>query len=87
VSALSGKVAWVTGAGSGIGEAAALALAREGAALALSGRRREALQQVADRIAQAGGKALILPGDSVPRRARNAARARLPVRSAGSTSW
>jgi NAD(P)-dependent dehydrogenase (short-subunit alcohol dehydrogenase family) len=63
VDALSGKIAWVTGAGSGIGEAAALALAREGAAVALSGRRREPLQTLADRIAGAGGKALVVPGD------------------------
>ena len=60
---LSGKVAWVTGAGSGIGEAAALALSREGAAVALSGRRREPLQAVADRIAKAGGKALVAAAD------------------------
>ena len=60
---LAGKVAWVTGAGTGIGEAAALALAREGAAVALSGRRREPLQAVADRIAKAGGKALVAPAD------------------------
>ena len=60
---LKGKVAWVTGAGTGIGEAAALALAKEGAAIALSGRRREPLQSVADRIARAGGKAIVLPGD------------------------
>src|SRR6185503_14300428 len=62
-SSLAGKVAWVTGAGSGIGEAAALSLAREGAAVALSGRRREPLQAVADRIAKAGGEALVAPGD------------------------
>ena len=61
--ALAHKVAWVTGAGSGIGEAAALALAREGAAIALTGRRREPLQQVADRITAAAGKALVVPGD------------------------
>ncbi len=60
---LEGKVAWVTGAGSGIGEAAALALAKEGAAVALSGRRREPLQSVADRIVGAGGKAMVAPGD------------------------
>ncbi len=60
---LKGKVAWVTGAGSGIGEAAALVLAREGATVVLSGRRREPLQAVADRIAKAGGKAKVAPGD------------------------
>jgi len=63
VADLAGKVAWVTGAGTGIGEAAALALAREGAAVALTGRRREPLQEVANRIAKAGGKALVAPGD------------------------
>ncbi len=36
---LAGKIAWVTGAGSGIGEAAALALADEGATIVLTGRR------------------------------------------------
>jgi len=60
---LAGKVAWVTGAGSGIGEAAALALAGEGAAVALSGRRREPLQQVAEQVTKAGGRALVLPAD------------------------
>ena len=60
---LGGKVAWVTGAGSGIGEAAALALAGEGAAVALSGRRREPLQKVAEQVTKAGGKALVVPAD------------------------
>jgi NADP-dependent 3-hydroxy acid dehydrogenase YdfG len=63
VSDLKGKVAWVTGAGSGIGEAAALRLAGEGAVVALTGRRRDPLQSVADRIAKAGGKVLVAPGD------------------------
>jgi NADP-dependent 3-hydroxy acid dehydrogenase YdfG len=63
VSDLNGKIAWVTGAGSGIGEAAALRLAGEGAVVALTGRRRDPLQSVADRIAEAGGKALVAPGD------------------------
>lgn len=60
---LKGKIAWVTGAGSGIGEAAALALAREGASVALTGRRRDALRAVADEIAKSGGKALVAEGD------------------------
>ena len=38
-----GQVAWVTGAGTGIGEAGALALAREGMTVVLTGRRREPL--------------------------------------------
>jgi len=53
---LTGKVAWVTGAGTGIGEAAALALAEEGATLVLSGRRPTPLESVAERI-RAGSNA------------------------------
>jgi NADP-dependent 3-hydroxy acid dehydrogenase YdfG len=60
---LKGKIAWVTGAGSGIGEAAALALAREGATLFLTGRRKQMLDSVAERIAAGGGKALVRPAD------------------------
>jgi NADP-dependent 3-hydroxy acid dehydrogenase YdfG len=60
---LSGKVAWVTGAGTGIGEAGALALAAEGAVVALSGRRAEPLNDVAARIRADHGQALVLPGD------------------------
>ncbi|HEX5328307.1 MAG TPA: SDR family NAD(P)-dependent oxidoreductase [Acetobacteraceae bacterium] len=60
---LAGKVAWVTGAGSGIGEAAALALAAEGATIVLSGRRREPLEDVAARIGKAGSAAHAQPAD------------------------
>ena len=64
---LKGKVAWVTGAGSGIGEAAALMLAEEGAAVVLTGRRREPREGVAARIEQQGGpgghNAHVQPGD------------------------
>jgi NADP-dependent 3-hydroxy acid dehydrogenase YdfG len=47
---LHGKVAWVTGAGTGIGEAAALALGREGMTVVLSGRRADKLAAVAERL-------------------------------------
>ncbi len=61
---LNGKVAWVTGAGTGIGEGAALALARDGATVVLTGRRKEPLQAVADKIAKAGGKAQVEAADA-----------------------
>ncbi len=60
---LAGRAAWVTGAGSGIGEAAALALAEEGATLVLTGRRREPLEHVAARISEGGGSAHVQPAD------------------------
>ncbi|MGC2411624.1 MAG: SDR family NAD(P)-dependent oxidoreductase [Stellaceae bacterium] len=60
---LHGKIVWVTGGGSGIGEAAALALAREGAAIVLTGRRQAPLDEVAGRIRELGGTAHVPPGD------------------------
>jgi NADP-dependent 3-hydroxy acid dehydrogenase YdfG len=60
---LAGKVAWVTGAGSGIGEAAALTLAAEGAEIVLTGRRRAPLKGVAEHIRADGGAAHVQPGD------------------------
>lgn len=47
---ISGKVAWVTGAGSGIGESAAMKLAEAGCKVILSGRRRTMLEKVAGQI-------------------------------------
>ncbi|MCW5731506.1 MAG: SDR family oxidoreductase [Alphaproteobacteria bacterium] len=63
MSALQGKIAWVTGAGSGIGKAGALELARAGAVVALSGRREAELRKVAEQIAAEGGRAEVEPLD------------------------
>jgi NADP-dependent 3-hydroxy acid dehydrogenase YdfG len=60
---LSGKVAWVTGAGSGVGEATALLLARSGAKVVLTGRRIAPLQHVATQITKEGGTAVVAAGD------------------------
>lgn len=57
------KVAWITGAGSGIGRALALAFAEEGATVAVSGRRQERLELVVAEIEGSGGKALSVPCD------------------------
>jgi NAD(P)-dependent dehydrogenase (short-subunit alcohol dehydrogenase family) len=57
------KLALVTGASSGIGRAAALALARDGGAVALVARRRQVLDEVSQKIAAAGGRAVAITAD------------------------
>jgi NAD(P)-dependent dehydrogenase (short-subunit alcohol dehydrogenase family) len=57
------KIALVTGAGSGIGRAVAIALAAAGHTAVLAGRRKDALEETAATIAKAGGTALAVPTD------------------------
>jgi NADP-dependent 3-hydroxy acid dehydrogenase YdfG len=63
MSGIEGKVIAVTGAGSGIGRATALLLARRGAKLALGGRRVDRLEAVADDIVATGGEAVCIATD------------------------
>lgn len=60
---LKDTVALVTGASSGIGEAAALALAEQGAAVAIAARRKDRIDTLAARITDAGGTALAIESD------------------------
>ena len=58
------KVAIVTGAGSGIGRASALALLKAGYQVALAGRRREALEATRAAAGDGGARALVVPTDA-----------------------
>ncbi len=62
-SEFSGRAAFVTGAGTGIGAASACELAASGAKVALMGRRTEELEETAATIRRAGGIALVVAGD------------------------
>jgi NAD(P)-dependent dehydrogenase (short-subunit alcohol dehydrogenase family) len=57
------KIALVTGAGTGIGRASALALMKAGFTVVLAGRRRDKLEEVASEAKAVGGKCLVVPAD------------------------
>jgi clavulanate-9-aldehyde reducatase len=69
---LDGKVAAITGASSGIGEATALALADAGAAVALGARRIDRIEALAEQIGSAGGRAIAVEVDVSDEQAANA---------------
>jgi NADP-dependent 3-hydroxy acid dehydrogenase YdfG len=63
MGALEGKVAAITGASSGIGEAAAQALVREGAKVSLAARRKERIDELATRLGSEGAEAIAIETD------------------------
>jgi clavulanate-9-aldehyde reducatase len=69
---LEGKVALITGASSGIGEATAVALAAEGTAVSLGARRKDRIDALAERISGDGGRALAIESDITDEAAANA---------------
>lgn len=77
------KVVWITGGGSGIGKALALAFGKEGATVAVSGRRDDRLQEVVAELATQGGKGLAVRCD-VTDEASVAEAAQKVVRTLGS---
>ena len=77
----AGAVALVTGGGTGIGRATALALAATGARVAVCGRREILLEATRTQVEAAGGECLVLPGDV---REAETAEGLVPARSTAS---
>ena len=71
-NSLEGKVAAITGASSGIGEATAILLAERGATVALGARRKDRLDALVDRIGAAGGTAVAIETDVTDEASANA---------------
>lgn len=95
MGALTGQVALITGGGSGIGRSTALHLAREGAAVVVTGRRAGPLEAVVAEVKAAGGQAFARPAELQDREAlrtmvagieRELGRIDMLVNNAGSTS-
>lgn len=80
---MSRRHAFVTGAGSGIGRAIALALAASGHAVSLAGRREQPLRKVAEEIAATGGRASVLAGFDITDAASIAAGIAEAIRQSG----
>lgn len=74
---MDARTVWVTGAGSGMGRASALAAAQHGRPVALSGRRVDALDRAAEEIRAVGGTALVVPLDVTDRDAVRETAARI----------
>jgi NADP-dependent 3-hydroxy acid dehydrogenase YdfG len=80
MQSIKDQVAWVTGAGSGIGRAAAIALAKAGVRVVLSGRRQAQLTETQKLVAKAGGDAAIEPLDVTDAAAVQAAMGRIKAK-------
>lgn len=70
---LSGKVALITGGGTGIGRACAVSIGGEGGCVAVAGRRKAPLDEVVREIEESGGRALAVPCDVTEKSAVEAA--------------